>query len=345
MKVEFANPWCLLFLPVVPLFVWWWLKRPRQALPFSDLRFLVDLSAGNHHWMRRVGAGLRGAGLLLAILALADPRWPDVHRRIATEGIAIQMLADISGSMAEKDFDWQGEPINRLEAVKKVFTLFVLGGEGPDGHHLEGRPTDLIGLISFATWPETTCPLTLSHTVLIDLLEKKQPRTGPTESQSNIGDAIAWGLYRLENARTSRKVMVLLSDGEHNVPPPALTPRQAAQLAATKRVPIYTIDAGGDAEVNEASPGVEAPTAATIRQSGIQALQAVSQITGGRYFRARDTQSLLTVCREIDRLERQEIQSFLYQPYWEGYPWAGLGAFLCWMVIFILERTVWLKVP
>src|SRR5689334_3233375 len=82
LKVEFANPWCLLFLPLVPLFVWWWLKRPRQALPFSDLRFLVSLSAGNHQWMRWVGAGLRGAGLLLAILALAGPRWPDVHRRI-----------------------------------------------------------------------------------------------------------------------------------------------------------------------------------------------------------------------------------------------------------------------
>src|SRR5262249_26551214 len=159
-------------------------------------------------------------------------------------------------SMAEPDFDWQGRPINRLDAAKRVFRLFVAGGEGPDGQHLEGRSGDLIGLVTFATWPESLCPLTLSHSVLLRMLDEEEgrgvrPRTVPTESRTNIGDAIAWGLHRLDKAATARKIIVLLSDGEHNVPPPALTPRQAAQLAANKRVPVYAIDAGGEHDVEE----------------------------------------------------------------------------------------------
>lgn len=343
---EFANPWALVLVPAVPLAVWWWLRRPRAALRYSDTMALARLPGGRNRWARGMGGGLRGAGLALLVIALAGPRWPDVHTRIPTEGIAIQMVVDVSGSMAEPDFEWDGAPISRLDAVKKVFHLFVEGGEGPDGAPLEGRSSDLIGLVTFATWPKSACPLTLSHAVLARLLDQEKPRSVPTESRTNIGDALAWGLRRLEAAGSTRKVIVLLSDGEHNVPPPALTPRQAAQLAANVHVPVYTIDAGGETNVEE---GIESPetarTAAEIREAGARALQVVAQITGGRYFRARDTASLLAVCREIDRLERQEIQSFVYQRYYEGYPWVGVGALLCWMAVFVLEATVWRTLP
>jgi Ca-activated chloride channel family protein len=343
---EFANPWVLLLALLVPVLVAWWLRRPRRSLRYSDTGVLTGLPEGRSRVARWGGAGLRAAGLLALIVAAAGPRWPDRGSRIETEGIALQMLVDVSGSMAEPDFDWQGRPISRLEAVKKVFNLFVAGGAAPDGQVLEGRPTDLVGLVTFATWPETACPLTLSHSVLLHLLDAEKPRTVPTECRTNIGDAIAWGLYRLDRAHRPRKVMVLLSDGEHNVPPPALTPRQGAQLAANQRVPIYTIDASGDTEVDEGlgtEPAVR--TAAAIRAGGTQALQAVAQITGGRYFRARDTDSLLAVCREIDRLERKEIQSFIYQRYFEGYPWAGLAALVCWVLAFLLEATFWQRLP
>src|SRR5207247_2603305 len=83
---------------------------------------------------------------------------------------------------------------------------------------------------TFAARPSLPCPLTLSHSVLLRLLDAEQPRSVPTESQTNIGDAIAWGLHSLPSAAGRRQVLILLSDGEHNVPPPALKPRQAAQL-------------------------------------------------------------------------------------------------------------------
>jgi Ca-activated chloride channel family protein len=343
---EFANPWVLLLLPVIPVLVWWWLRRPRGALRYSDAGVLARLPRGRVPLARAGGAILRSIILLCLVVAIAGPRWPDFGSRIETEGIAIQMLVDISGSMAEPDFDWQGQPIGRLDAVKKVFQLFVAGGEGPDGQLLEGRSSDLIGLVTFATFPDSVCPLTLSHSVLLHLLEAERPRTVPSESRTNIGDAIAWGLHRLEAARTARKVMVLLSDGEHNVPPPALTPRQAAQLAANQRVPIYTIDAAGENDVEEGLVGERDPqTAAAIRAAGIKTLETVAHITGGRYFKARDSASLLAVCREIDRMERKGLQSFIYQRYREAYPWVGLMAFGCWWLVVMLETTIWQRWP
>ena len=176
------------------------------------------------------------------------------------------------------------------------------------------------------------------------MLQAEQPRSLPTESQTNIGDAIAWGLHTLESAGARRKVMVLLSDGEHNVPPPALKPRQAAQLAANLRVPIYTIDAGGEGVTKE--PGTEPPLSpATERIQGERTLQAVAKISGGRYFRAQDSNALLAACREIDRLERREIQSFQYRRYFEGYPWFGLAAFVLLAGVHLLEMTLWQRVP
>jgi Ca-activated chloride channel family protein len=345
---DFANPLWLLLILVVPLLVWRWLRRPRGTIRFPAADLLAAMPRGRSRLARWAGANGRGATLLLVIIGLAGLRWPDQRTRIPTEGVAIQMLVDVSGSMAEHDFDWNGRPISRLDAVKRVFHLLIVGGEAPDGLAFEGRPNDLVGFVTFATWPESPCPLTLSHSVLLQMLDAEKPRTLPTESRTNIGDAIAWGLHRLAAAPSPRKVLILLSDGEHNVPPPALTPRQAAQLAASLRVPVYAIDAGPD--LPPASPeglelDSEAATAAKLRAAGVQTLQAIAQTTNGRYFRAPDTQSLLAVCRTIDVLERSEIRSFLYRRYYQGYHWAGLAALVLWVGLYLAERTIWRRLP
>jgi Ca-activated chloride channel family protein len=342
--VHLTQPWFLLLLPLVPLLVWCWWRQRRGALRYPHLGLLAGLPPGRARVARWGGAGLRAAGLVALLLALAGPRWPDLRTRINTEGIAITMLVDVSGSMAERDFHWSDERISRLDAVKRAFRLFVAGGDGPDGEHLEGRPEDLVGLVTFAARPESPCPLTLSHSVLLHLMDAEQPRSVPTESQTNIGDAIAWGLHDLHSAAARRKVLILLSDGEHNVPPPALKPRQAAQLAANLRVPIYAIDAGGDSQGQEAPSG-ERSQSVTDRAAGERTLQAVARITGGRYFRAQDTATLLAVCREIDRLERQEIPSYQYRRYYEGYPWLGLAALALFVTVQALEKTLWQRVP
>ncbi len=345
----FAQPWLLFLVPIGVLLIWRWSRRRRPALHYPDISILAHLPPGRTRWARWLGIGFRAAGLLLLLLALAGPRWPDRGSRIPTEGIAIEMVVDASGSMATPDFEWDGKIISRLEAVKRAFGLFVGGGEGPQQTSLEGRPNDLIGLVTFARWPQASCPLTLSHSVLLRLLNAEKPRSTPTESETNIGDAIAWGLVRLEKTKVKRKVMILLSDGEHNVPPPALTPRQAAQLAANLGVPIYTIDAGGISGTPEGagtkSDETDKETAERIRASAQKTMLSIAQITGGRHFKAHDTESLFQACREIDRMERQEIQSFQYRRYFEGYWALGLVSFGFLAMIGFLELTVLRKAP
>lgn len=335
----FGQPVALLLFLAVPLLVWRWLRQPRAALRFSSLQPLHDLPIGRTCKSQRWGAGLRAAGLVLVIVALAGPRWPDESSRLPTQGIAIAMVVDVSASMAERDFLWQGERLSRLEAVKKVFRLFVDGGEGPDGLSLAGRGNDLISLVVFATRPETACPLTLDHAALLQLLDAQQPRTLATEAMTNPGDAIAWALRRLDQAPTRRKVIVLLSDGEGNVPPPALKPRQAAQLAGNLGIPIYAIDAGKEtSQAEEAQPAGD----------GLQArksLQEIATISRGRYFQAGAGLALLEVYRQIDQLERQEIKSFQYRRYYEGFAWFSLAALGLWLTVVLLETTVWRRLP
>lgn len=346
---HFAHPWFLLLTLAVPPLAWLWWRQRRQALRYPDTTMLAELPSRRSRYARWGGAGFRALALLLVIIALAGPRFADRNTRIPTKGIAIEVVLDVSGSMAERDFLWDGEPISRLDAAKKAFRLFVAGGEGPEDKRFEGRPNDLVGFVTFATRPESPCPLTLSHSVLLHMLDSEQPQSVPGESETNLSDAVALGLHRLESARTKRKVMVLITDGEHNVvtPQSEWTPRQAAQIAANLGVPIYAIDAGGEGDVDAPAGGGHADPKmrAEIRTSAETTLKNLADISKGRYFQARDTRTLLAVCEEIDRLEKVEIESFQYRRYYECFPWLGLSAFGALTVLQLLEMTIWRRMP
>ena len=367
MMPQFVYPVYLWLLLLVPLLFWWEWQRRRSALRYPSIDGLRSLPAGKARWARWGSAGLRSLALLLLILATAGPRWPDLRTRIETEGIAMVMLVDVSGSMAEREFDWYGEPITRLEAAKRAFHLLVAGGgdslpfslpasrgdaSGSDADeilHFRGRPTDEIGLVTFATRPETVCPLTLSHSVLLRLLQAEQPRSIPGEAETNLSDAVALGLYRLRNAGPQRKVLVLLSDGEHNVPHPqsGWTPRQAAQVANGLHVPIYTIDTGSSAPANKSAETTPLAGASPseIRTQAVRTLEEMARISHGQYFQAQDTKSLLRACRTIDELERTDLRSFRYRRYHEAYPWFALAAFILFGTALSLEQTIWRRVP
>jgi Ca-activated chloride channel family protein len=284
---------------------------------------------------------MRGLALLLLIIALAGPRWPDPGTRLPTFGISITMVVDVSRSMKEEDFVWQERKISRLDAVKKVFRLFVAGGSGPDGQQLAGRSNDLIGLVTFATRPDTACPLTLNHAALLDIMDAQQPRTQPGEGTTNLGDAVAWALHRLQQAPTKRKVMILLTDGEHNEPPPALKPAQAGQLAANLGVRIYAIHAHS----GQPPKSTADPKAAAEWKNARDTLQKLANVTQGRFFAAGDTASLLDVWEQIDQLEREEILSLQYRRYYEGFVWFAVASLGLWLALGILESTVWRRLP
>ncbi|MGL6097422.1 MAG: vWA domain-containing protein, partial [Fimbriiglobus sp.] len=211
---------------------------------------------------------------------------------------------------------------------------FVEGGDADDGTRFPGRPSDQLGLVTFAAVPRTACPLTMNHSVLLSVLDEQKPRDG-IDSGTNVGDAIAEGLIRLDAAGPRKKVLVLLSDGEHNAGGGSLKPRQAAQLAANLGIPVYAVDCGGAGK----------PDAVEQRDAGRATLKSVANLTNGRYFPADDAGELRTAAREIDALTRTPAETFRYRRFHEYGGWfavAGIGLLALGQT---LELTRWRRVP
>ncbi len=341
----FAAPEFLWLAPLALPLAWWWAKRRRPAVRYSDSGMVSGLPGGRPARARWGGAVFRGAAFAAVVVACAGPRTPDERTRIPTEGIAIVLALDVSGSMTEKDAAWTpgAAPLTRLDAAKRAFRLFVAGGDAPDGTRFEPRESDAIGLVAFAVVPQTVCPLTLNHSVLLKVAADQEPRS-ILDAGTNVGDARAEGVIRLDRGGGDRrKVLILLSDGEHNVSKEGdrnpLTPRQAAQLAANLGVKVYTIDAGG-------TPPPDAPLEVVEqRTSGKEALRVVADMTGGRSFAASSGADLLAAYREISALERSPILTFQYRRYFDHTPWAaGLAAGLL-TLAHLLERTRWRVLP
>jgi Ca-activated chloride channel family protein len=246
----FAAPACLLLIPPLLAVLAWYERRKKTAFPFSDLTLFDGLPHGRAKWAVATPRWLRAIAIVMGVAALAGPRIPDRRTRLPAEGIAIVLAIDVSGSMSEKDFPEgsNGKMISRIEAAKLATTQFVRGEDKSPDQGQAGRPNDSMGLVAFAAWPDPVCPLTLNHSVLLAALEHLRPKSG-VDAGTNIGDAIAESLIRLEAAGNRRKVLILLTDGEHNISlnrtDPPLSPRQAAQLAHDLQIPIYTIDCGG----------------------------------------------------------------------------------------------------
>jgi Ca-activated chloride channel family protein len=312
MGIEFADPLALALLPVVPLVVWLWRRSPRPAVAWPGADRLRPLGARSP---LVVTTGLLTTSLTCGVAALAGPRLPLPGDRLETEGINLVLVVDVSGSMAEADFLWDGEATARLSAVKRALGRFIAG-----------RPQDRVGLVLFAAHPETATPLTADHAALVQTLEAAEPRGIPTESETNLGDAVAWALARLRNA-AGRSALVVFSDGEHNVPAPALTPRQAGQLAAGTDVPVSAVFAG--------PPG----------GAGLAGLQALARMTGGSVFSAADGDELTAALKSIDQLTRSPATDPRRRRFRELVPSLALVALGCGIVAVGLNRGPWLTVP
>jgi Ca-activated chloride channel family protein len=347
--MSFANPEFLYLLPLAPLVAWWWLRRPRPAMRFSDTAaFAVrGRRAAVAMWG---GVLLRGFACLALVLACAGPRRPDLQTRLPAEGIAVMMAIDVSGSMETPDVVWSAgaPPVTRLEAARRAFKLFVGGGEAPDGTRFEPRAGDAVGVVSFAAVPQVACPLTLNHAVLFKVVDELKAKSA-ADAGTNIGDALAEAADRLDSVKTPRKakVLILLSDGEHNIfkedTPGAkrpgidrtMKPREAAQLAANLGIRVYTIDTGGDPPVGASADVVKQ------REEGRAALQRVAEMTGGRAFAATSGTDLLAAYRDISLLEKVEEKSPNYRRYFEYYAWCAAAAVVFILTAHAMERTAW----
>jgi Ca-activated chloride channel family protein len=312
--VQFADPIWLLAIPAA-LLAGWLLLRHRPTLPYPSTRLVGQLPRSvwaRLYWLPEL---LRMAAVVLVLLALARPQRQAGAYRIRKPGVALQLLVDCSGSMRVPDFELAGRKVSRLEALKHVFRRFVAGGDG-----LPGRPDDLIGLITFANLPDTKCPLTVSHEVLLAHIDALAPAR-PADDGTNIGDAIAWAVNELGQTEAKSKAIVLLSDGvnepvrlqrEHE----PLDPVHAAAAAGALGVRIHTIGVGGAGGVFAVSAKggrtIEYVRAEPINE---RLLRAIASATGGEYFHASDTRSLAAICRKLDQLERTPATALLYRQY------------------------------
>lgn len=352
---------CLLFFFMIP---WIWIRRRTSTQPsirFSTIQPLKSLgkSIATRVWF--LPSLLRTLAVLALLTALARPQMGGEYRE-HREGIAIQMVLDVSGSMDEEDFVVQGRTVRRLDAVKEVFKNFVLGTDS-----LDSRENDLIGMTTFAMFADTTCPLTLDHGSLIDLLESteipgwvegRQVREDSEAGYTSLGEAITLATDDLRRAgelavvgvpgaeSAKSRIMVLLTDGANNPAPlraaTAPDPIEAAKVAATLGIKVYTIGAIGSAQVSRRRMGFFRLSHNQVDEA---TLKQIASVTGGQYFRATDTDSLITVYDEINRLERRRTGERTFQDDTQFAGFALMAGLIFLMTELLLVNTRFRKIP
>jgi Ca-activated chloride channel family protein len=312
---EFRDPW-LLLTALLGVLVWWLSVRTPSFVQFSSLTIFDRVPRTWRARLAKLPALLLALAVVSLSVALARPRTPDAQTKVSREGIAIMMVVDRSSSMEARDLVENDTSIDRLTVVKKVFRDFVLGEDGAG----QGRADDSIGLVAFAGFADSLCPLTLDHgnlAVLADDLEIVKQRD---EDGTAIGEGLALAVERLRKNPAKSKVIILLTDGVNNRG--TISPIQAAELAAAENIKVYCIGAGtqGFAPVPQHDPF---SGRIVLRRAYVeideQTLREIAEQTDGRYFRATDIDSLTEIYREIDQLERTKVTELRYLQYHEHY--------------------------
>jgi len=327
---RFEDPWVLGLLVLLPLGLLgrrWIGRRRTGTIRYSAADLARAASGGSAPWTRGIPATLRTLSIAAFILAAARPQTGLTSESVLTEGIDIVLVLDISSSMLAEDL----QP-NRLEAAKAVATDFV-----------EGRRNDRIALVAFAGQAFTQVPLTLDYSVVTSLLAELDP--GMIEDGTAVGMGLATAVKRLQASDAESKVVVLLTDGSNNRG--EIGPVTAAQMAEALGIRVYAIGVGsrGTARVPVDDP-LRGRVYGTMRVNiDEETLREVASTTGGRYFRAADTESLAQIYSEIDQLERTEIEVENFTQYAERFD-VPLGVGLLLLVLEIgLTQTVLRRLP
>ncbi len=328
---RFLHPLALIALAIPVLLIYLrWRGRDRHelVLSMSDTRLHRRQSGFGRVRLRLLPAILRVAALLLLAAVLARPQAGTHSREILSEGVDIVLVLDISTSMKGEDF----RPRNRLEEAKAQAAEFILR-----------RETDRIGLVAFAGQAFTQCPLTLDHDLLAEFLS--QVKMGVVEDGTAIGSAIATAANRLRESKAESKVMVLLTDGDNNAG--NVDPMTAARAATAMDIKIHTIGVGKEGKVpypvDDMLFGKRYQYVPTNLDE--ETLREIARLSGGRYYRAQNTEALARIYTEIDKLERTEISSVERVDYREASVRFLLPVVLLLLAEFLLSRFVLRSLP
>lgn len=320
MNLQFASPWLLSLLFVIPLIALRPLlfkERGRPAaLTHSSASIVKDVAPSWKVTLKPILSILRWTTIALIVIALARPQFVQGKEIITGDGVEIALALDISGSMASLDF----EPKNRLEAAKQVIKDFI-----------DERKFDKIGLVIFSNEAFSLSPMTLDHMMLNRSLSDVKLATDlGIDDGTAIGLGIANAANMLVNSESESKVVILLTDGVNNAG--EIDPLTAAEAAKALGIKIYTIGAARPGQVPVPVDTIFGQTQVVYQESELdeEILKQVAEITGGKYFRAEDTQGLQAIYEEINNLEKSRVEVNIYNQYFE------LAAFLLVPALFIL---------
>jgi len=327
--MTFHNPGFLfLLLLLIPMIFWyvWEMQKSDASLQISSVQKLKNLPKTNRARYKHLPFILRVLAVTLLIFAIARPQSSNSWHTESTEGIDIMMALDISGTMQAEDL----QP-SRLEAAKTVATEFILS-----------RPNDNIGLVVFAAESFTQCPLTIDHSVLINLFSGV--KYGLIQDGTAIGLGLANAVSRIKDSKAKSKVVILLTDGSNNQGD--IAPITAAEIAKTFGIRVYAIGVGSHGVVN-----IPVPTPFGVRYQQMESefdektLKDIAEKTGGKYFRATDNSKLRAIYQEIDQLEKTKINVKEFSNKSEAYFFFALLAFICFFAEIIIRNTWLRKMP
>ena len=328
-NIEFANPWMLALLLLVPLMILWYIKRSSKqsgALLISSVKSFGETRSFKTV-LRHVPFILRLLSIVFLIIALARPQTRNDQELVSGEGIDIILCMDVSGSMLAQDFT-----PNRLEAMKQVAADFV-----------DMRPTDRIGLVIFAGESFTSSPITMDKTTLKTQILSAQ--TGYLADGTAIGDGLATSVERLKDSKAKTRIVILLTDGEDQGG--LLDPNSAKEIAKSVGIKVYTI--GMATEGFAEAPMQSEDGQITLRRQKVNLNEAlmrdIAAETGGLYFRARDNASLQNIYSEIDKLEKSTIQITALKRFKEKFLPFAVAAGILLLLELILRYTVFKKYP
>ncbi len=325
--IHFAWPWAFA-LSVLPGLVH---KLWPPALAAEEAALWVPMlspfGGAQHQNTRRKGRWQLWLALLcwlLLITAAARPQWLGEPIELPVSGRDLVLAVDLSGSMKTRDFRLDGANVDRLTALKAVA-----------GEFIQRRVGDRLGLILFGEQPYVQVPLTFDRRTVRQLLNESA--LGLAGDRTSIGDAIGLVVKRLKAKPKEKQILILLTDGANTAG--QLTPLKAAELAAREGLKIYTVGIGADAmEVRSFFFRETINPSADLDED---TLGAIARKTGGRYFRARDTEQLAEIYAELDRLEPVEQEQKIFRPISELYPWPlGLALLSGVLLILLLQLPV-----
>jgi Ca-activated chloride channel family protein len=311
--MHLEYPWVLLLLPLPFLMTWLpaaYEYRAALQAPFYQQLSNINASPGINHAHIRRHLFLWALWFLL-VFSAAKPVWVGDPIQLPTRGRDLMIAVDISGSMDTRDMRSAGRWVRRIDAVKSVLSDFI-----------ERRKGDRIGLILFGSLPYLQAPLSFDLQAVSALLDEAE--LGFAGQKTAVGDAIGLGLKRLYERPGDQRILILLTDGSNNSG--HIEPLQAARLAAEENIHIYTIGIGADAV-----PGSFGRRTRN-RDLDERSLQRIAQITGGRYYRARNPKALSAIYQTLDELEPIQQADELFKPRADLYYISLAIALLCSML-------------